>query len=77
MVVKRKKSQIMNSKKITRMINGIKEMYKQLNDFKEVTITQREFSKHLNEIKKTMQDVKEEFSEDTEILKKIKLKSGK
>jgi hypothetical protein len=30
---------------------------------------------HLNEMKKLMQDMKEEFSKDIEVLTKIKLKS--
>jgi hypothetical protein len=44
-------------------------MNKHLNKLQEYS------NKELNEIKKTMQDVKEQFNEDTEILKtKIQLK---
>jgi hypothetical protein len=46
-------------------------MYKDLNEFKESKI------KQLNKIRMTMQDIKEEFSEDIEILKKIKWKFWK
>jgi hypothetical protein len=42
-------------------------MFKNLNEFKENTNEQP------NKIRKTMQDMKEEFNKDTEILKKIKL----
>jgi Sec-independent protein translocase protein TatA len=46
------------------------EMNKHLREFKDNT------NKWLNEIKKIMQNMKEEFNNDIEILKKNKLKFG-
>jgi hypothetical protein len=52
-------------KKNRRVINEIKEdTNEHLSDLQENS------SKDLNEIKKTMQDIKREFNKDTEILKK-------
>jgi chaperonin cofactor prefoldin len=49
---------------VIRMIYEIVDIYKYLNEFKENT------NKQLNKIRKTMQDMKMEFSKVTEILKK-------
>jgi hypothetical protein len=50
-------------------------MYKQVNKFKEdankLTELKENSSKQMNEIKKIMHNIKEEFSKDTKILKKL------
>jgi hypothetical protein len=64
----------MFKKTITRIINQIKEeMYRQQNELKQDTnkqLTELKKFRQLKEIKKTMQDVRDEFNKDKEILRK-------
>jgi hypothetical protein len=64
----------MFKKTITRIINHIKEeMYRQQNELKQDTnkqLTELKKFRQLKEIKKTMQDVRDEFNKDKEILRK-------